>query len=374
MAERKIKVAEFVSRLVSGGVESMLLNYLGHFSHPEDFDIHIVTQDINDARCVEQFRRAGYTVDIVTHKRKSIKKNVIEVFRLLRQEHFDVVHSHMTLTNFYVLILAWLTGTRQLISHSHNAFISDSPIKRLLWFFLKKINQLVSNVWIACGYDAGVFLFGKRAMHNGKVTLLPNAIDLDKFKFDEHKREVMRSKLAIHKTEFVVGHIGRFMKQKNHKYLVDVFHEFLRFRPDSKLLLVGTGELEKNIHEYVDKLGLRNKVIFAGSVQNTWDYYQAMDAFVLPSKYEGLPVVSIEAQASDLPILMSSNVDHSCAITNNVSFLSVDNNPEVWVKAILHFVSRKRGDSVIAQIKKAHYDIHQESQRLENIYRQRNDK
>lgn len=214
MAERKIKVAEFVSRLESGGVESMLLNYLSHFSHPEDFDIHIVTQDINDARCVEQFKKAGYNVDIVTHKRKSISKNIIEVFQLLRQEHFDVVHSHMTLTNFYVLILAWLTGTRQLISHSHNAFISDNPIKRLLWFFLKKINQLTSNVWITCGYDAGVFLFGRRAMHNGKVILLPNAIDLDKFKFDEHKREVMRSKLAIRKAEFVVGHIGRFMEQK----------------------------------------------------------------------------------------------------------------------------------------------------------------
>lgn len=139
MAERKIKVAEFVSRLESGGVESMLLNYLSHFSHPEDFDIHIVTQDINDARCVEQFKKAGYNVDIVTHKRKSISKNIIEVFQLLRQEHFDVVHSHMTLTNFYVLILAWLTGTRQLISHSHNAFISDNSIKRLLWFFLKKL-------------------------------------------------------------------------------------------------------------------------------------------------------------------------------------------------------------------------------------------
>lgn len=372
MAERKIKVAEFVSRLESGGVESMLLNYLSHFSHPEDFDIHIVTQDINDARCVEQFKKAGYNVDIVTHKRKSISKNIIEVFQLLRQEHFDVVHSHMTLTNFYVLILAWFTGTRQLISHSHNAFISDNPIKRLLWFFLKKINQLTSNVWITCGYDAGVFLFGRRAMHNGKVILLPNAIDLDKFKFDEHKREVMRSKLAIRKAEFVVGHIGRFMEQKNHKYLVDVFHEFLRFHPDSKLLLVGTGELEKNIHEYVDGLGLRDKVIFAGSVQNTWDYYQAMDAFVLPSRYEGLPVVSIEAQASDLPILMSSNVDHSCAITDSISFLSVDIDPEIWAKSILRFIDRKRGKCVISQIREAHYDICRESKRLENVYRQEN--
>lgn len=372
MAERKIKVAEFVSRLESGGVESMLLNYLSHFSHPEDFDIHIVTQDINDARCVEQFKKAGYNVDIVTHKRKSISKNIIEVFQLLRQEHFDVVHSHMTLTNFYVLILAWLTGTRQLISHSHNAFISDNSIKRLLWFFLKKINQLTSNVWITCGYDAGVFLFGRRAMHNGKVILLPNAIDLDKFKFDEHKREVMRSKLAIRKAEFVVGHIGRFMEQKNHKYLVDVFHEFLRFHPDSKLLLVGTGELEKNIHEYVDGLGLRDKVIFAGSVQNTWDYYQAMDAFVLPSRYEGLPVVSIEAQASDLPILMSSNVDHSCAITDSISFLSVDIDPEIWAKSILRFIDRKRGKCVISQIGEAHYDICRESKRLENVYRQEN--
>lgn len=121
---RKIKVAEVVSRLESGGVESMLLNYLGHFKHPEDFDIHIITQDINDERCVKQFQDAGYTVDIVTHKRKSILKNVIELYRLMHSERFNVVHAHTTLTNFYILWIARLTGAKKLISHSHNSFVS----------------------------------------------------------------------------------------------------------------------------------------------------------------------------------------------------------------------------------------------------------
>ncbi|MGO5288812.1 glycosyltransferase family 1 protein [Pseudoscardovia suis] len=358
-----------MSRLESGGVESVLLNYLGHFTHPEDFDIHIVTQDINDERCLQTFREAGYNIDVVTHKKKSILKNVVEVRRLLRRERFDVVHSHMTLMNFYVLFLASLTGSRLRISHSHNAFRSSNLLKLAFWSALKPLNKWFANQWFACGREAGIFLFGKHAVDSGKVTILPNAIDLGKFEYNPIARASIRKEFGIGEKDFVVGHVGRFMDQKNHKYLIDIFSSLVEKRPDSWLILVGTGELEKQIQDYVAECGLMDRVIFVGSVDNVNDYYQAMDVFALPSKFEGLPVVSIEAQAADLPVLISANVDCSCALTDNVKFTSVDLAPSVWADELLGMAGRSRGTEVQKRLQKAGYDIQTEAGRLEALYR-----
>lgn len=368
MPRRKVKVAEFVSRLESGGVESMLLNYLGHFSYPEDFEIHIVTQDINDERCLRTFQDAGYHIDIVTHKKKSIFKNVVEISRLLRRERFDVVHSHMTLMNFYVLFIAGLTGAKLRISHSHNAFRSHNPLKLAFWSALKPLNKWCANRWFACGREAGIFLFGKHAMDDGKVTILPNAIDLGRFEYNPISRARIRKELGIGDKDFVVGHVGRFMDQKNHKYLIDIFASLLGKRPDAWLILVGTGELEKQIKDYVAEHGLKNRVFFVGSVDNVNDYYQAMDVFALPSKFEGLPVVSIEAQAADLPVLISSNVDRSCALTDNVKFASVDLEPSVWANELLRIANHSRRAEIQQRLRKAGYDIQTEAGRLEAIY------
>lgn len=347
----------------------MLLNYLGHFSHPEDFDIHIVTQDINDERCLQTFREAGYHIDIVTHKKESIFKNVVEIRRLLRRERFDVVHSHMTLMNFYVLFFANSTGTKLRISHSHNAFRSSNPLKLAFWSALKPLNKWFANRWFACGREAGIFLFGKHAMDVGKVTILPNAIDLGKFEYNPIPRAHIRKELGISDKDFVVGHVGRFMDQKNHKYLIDIFASLVKKRPDAWLILVGMGELEEQIKDYVVERGLKDRVVFIGSVDNVNDYYQAMDVFALPSKFEGLPVVSIEAQAADLPVLVSSNVDRSCAITDNVKFMSVDLSPSVWADELLKMPNHPRGVGIQKQLQKAGYDIRTEAGRLETLYR-----
>ena len=157
-----IKVAEFVTRLEFGGVEAMLLNYTTHFQHPEQFKFHIITQDINDDNCIRQFEDAGYTVHVVTHKRKSIAKNIREVYQVLKQERFDIVHSHMTLTNFYVLFLAKMLGVRVRISHAHSAFRENNLKAKLTFPILKRMNRAAANIRVACGYNAGVFFVWER--------------------------------------------------------------------------------------------------------------------------------------------------------------------------------------------------------------------
>ena len=167
----------------------------------------------------------------------------------------------------------------------------------------------------------------------------------------------------------IIGHVGRFMKQKNHKYLIDIFAEFNRRVPDSYLLLLGTGELEDEIHHYVNERGLSDRVIFTGSVANVEDFYSAMDVFVLPSLYEGFPVVSVEAQAADLPILISDNVDPSCDITNNVNFIPVNLRFTIWVNEIINLSTQKRNTLILDVLKTKNYDIHNESKKLESIYK-----
>ena len=365
---RKIKVAEFVSRLESGGVESMLLNYLGHFSHPENFEFHIVTQDVNDPRCIQQFIDAGYEVDVVTHKRANLIKNVVDIWKLLGQEKFDVVHSHMTLMNFYVLFMARWRGTRTLISHSHNAFIPSNPVKNAIQIMLKLLNRWSANIWMACGHDAGVFMYGKKAMQSGKVLIFNNAIDIDRFAYNEEVRHRMREKMGFSEHTFVIGHVGRFMEQKNQKYLIDVFAELLCMDPDTRMLMLGTGELESEIRNYAHSRDVFETIRFAGSVPNVYDYYQAMDAFVLPSKFEGLPVVAIEAQTADLPVFVSTKVDRSCAIGGRVTFLSTTDSPQKWARAIHEINHNRRGHEVLKEVRQAHYDILIEAPSLERIY------
>lgn len=364
--DKKIKVAQSVTRLEFGGVESILLNYISHMDR-DKFDFHVITQDINVDDCIKQFEDNGIKVHIVTHKNKSILKNFSDLRKLMKKEKFDIVHSHMTLTNFTVLFFAKLAGTKVRISHSHNAFKTNNKIKKFVWGILKVVNKVCANIYATCGYDAGVFMFGKKNMDNGKVYMMNNAIDLEKFQYNKEIRKKIRQKYNIN-DEICIGHIGRFMEQKNHLYLIDIFSEFLKIHPTAKLMLVGSGELKENVEKYVKEKNIEKSVIFTGNITNTNECYQAMDIFVLPSLFEGLPVVSVEAQTADLKCLVSDKVDKRCAITDNIEFYSIENSPEDWANKIDSMLGVERNTDVLNDIRKAHYDILTEAKELENLY------
>lgn len=364
----KIQIAEFVTRLEFGGVEAMILNYINHFSDKDQFEFHIVTQDINNEECINLFRDNGFTVHIVTHKRKSILKNVIEINSLFKEQKFDVVHCHMTLMNFYIMFLSCLHGVPIRISHSHNAFVTKNPIKKILWGVLKSLNKALSNIWVACGIDAGVFLFGEKAVNSSRVTILKNAIDIKKYAFCLSKREEIRNRYGIDEDCFCVGHVGRFTEQKNHLFLVDVFEEILKDKPKSKLMLIGIGEKEDVIKEVVREKGLSNAVVFVGSVTNAYDYYQAMDVFLLPSLFEGLPLVLIEAQTSDLPCVVASTVDKRSRIKDNFAFLSLHDNKCKWAKTAISYCNYKRTTAGLKTIAISGYSIENEARKLQSLY------
>ena len=170
-------------------------------------------------------------------------------------------------------------------------------------------------------------MYGKKAVQSGKITIIPNAIDLEKFAFNPDKRKLLRQKLGL-ENKFVLGHIGRFVYPKNHSFLIDVFAEVVKVKPEARLMLVGDGELRKNIEEKVVSLGLQDKVLFLGNRNDVADLYNAMDIFLLPSHYEGLPVVGVEAQANGLKCLFSDKVTEESKLIDQFEFISL--NVATW--------------------------------------------
>lgn len=372
--KKSIKIVHFVPRLVFGGVEAVILNYVNHFECISDFEFHIITQDINSNDCLEQFKKNGFIVHIVTHKRKSIFKNIVEIYHILKKEKFDIVHSHMTLTNFYVLFLSHIVGTRVRISHSHNVFGENTNlVKRYVVKVIKIMNRLTATDYMSCSRAAGEYLFGKRNVNCGKVYLLKNAINLKKFIYNQDVRQRIRKKYGICDNDFCVGNIGRFANQKNQIFLISVFFELAKLEPNSKLLLVGDGELKTEIISKVNELKISEKVIFVGQTTTPYHYYQAMDIFCFPSLYEGLGIVAIEAQARGIPVLASDILPKEVAVTSLVEFCSLKEEPLEWARKLIN-LRKKECINSLEKLKEYGYSIEKEAKKLEVYYKEKYDK
>ena len=225
------------------------------------------------------------------------------------------------------------------ICHNHTTAHWGEGKKTLLKYILRPFNKLFATDYFACGEKAGRWMYGNRCFNAGRVHVMPNAIDTKKYEFDQDARVRLRNELNIPQNAFVVGHVGRFMYQKNHPFLLQVFKEVLRLRENAFLLLVGEGELQETIRQSTREQGLEDKVIFTGARQDVSKLYSAMDVFCLPSFYEGLPVVALEAQANGLPCVFSDRMTEEILLTSKAVQLALD-DPERWARTVLAFSQR----------------------------------
>lgn len=223
-------------------------------------------------------------------------------------------------------------------------------------------------MYLSCGEKAADWLYGKRFSHSGKVRIIRNVINANRFRVNLAIRQSIRQELRIGENTFVVGHVARFCEVKNHKFSVDILKEILVKVPDATLLLVGDGALRDEITAYAKRLGVESKVRMVGVVPNVYDYEQAMDAFILPSFYEGLPLSIIEAQVSGLPCFTTRDkVSNECSVTNLVKYLPLEVGAEVWADAILDSASMNRIDRY-EEIVAAGYDSETAAMSLQNLY------
>ena len=352
----KIKICHFVYGLKNGGVEKVILNYFENINR-EKYQLHIITQGESDKKNYEEFEENGFIIHTVTKKGVSVFKNFLEIKRILDEQKFDIIHCHMSNTNFFPLFYGKLSGVKIRINHSHNALTKKSIMDKILCL----MSKMVDTNRMACSVEAAKWMFNTEK----KVFILRNAIEIEKYAFNQIIRDEMRKKLKYDKNDIVIGCVARFEHQKNHDFLLELFKELSLIKNNYKLLLIGAGSLEKNIKEKANRLGLSSNILFAGTTNETNKYYQAMDIFALPSLYEGLGIVYVEAQISGLKCIASTNVPFDAKICENLTFLPLD--VKQWVKYIknTHCLNRRE---FVDEAKRSGYDIKKESLILDDYY------
>lgn len=365
----KIKVCHVIGNFVNGGVESVIYNYFLNIDL-DKYEIHIIGHGIRVQDCADRFVNMGFIIHNITPKSVSFTKSLKEMDAIFRGYQFDIVHSHLTEWACVPMFLAWKCGIKVRINHSHMAEKPRGLKNKIYYGARLYLGKRFSTDYFACGRDAGIYLFGQRAVDSGKVTILPNAVDYDKFKFSRERRQEIRRDESIDDSTIVVGHVGRYFEQKNHHFLIKVFDEFHKIRPNSELVLLGDGELMESIKQQVKEMKLVDAVRFLGNRSDVADWYQAMDVFVLPSLYEGLPVVGVEAQATGLPCLFSEGITSEVQISPNASFIAIGAGAEKWAEKINEMVLLdKVRDNVILDHDR--YDIKKNAATLDRFYKER---
>lgn len=365
MIEETIRIAQIMGKWNGGGVESVVMNYYRHIDRNKiQFDF-VCDNDSTDIPYKEIEELGGKVILIPPYQK--IFKYHKELKKVLENENYKIVHSHLNALSVFSLYAAKCAGIPIRIAHSHSTTNKVEWKKNFIKQILRPFAKVFATDYMCCSELAGRWLFGNREYDSGNVYLLNNAIDLEKFKYDENTRNKIRKSLNIRENDFAIGHIGRFVEQKNHSFLIDIFKEISNKKVNSKLILIGQGKLEDVIKEKVKMLNLTGKVEFIGQVLNTNEMYQAFDAFVLPSLYEGLPVVGIEAQASGVSCFFSDNITSEAKILENVFFLSNKESPEVWANGIISKSKKKREDT-ISEMTKRNFNINVEAKKLEFEY------
>ncbi|RHW50167.1 hypothetical protein DS831_08405 [Bombilactobacillus bombi] len=320
-----MKIMHFVSGLSRGGVEKVVLNYTSKLNSNYHINEIIVYQHHSISNVLDLFESAGNKCIKIPSKKKHPIKNLWKTYKLIRKEKPDIVHAHMSLVNFFPLVIAKILRIKVRISHSHIA--QDNIKLKFLVPLFKWLNIHTATHLLACGEKAGKYMYGN---HNFKI--IYNAIDLESFKFNAIKRRKIREYLKIDSKTKVFGHIGRLVKQKNQKFLIDLFNDYQNINNhNGKLILIGDGPLRNTIYQYARKSIWSSDIILIPGVDNPSDYYNCFDLFLLPSLYEGLPLVAIEAQASGLKALLSNTIDYSTKFRQTTNFLSIDNGTKIWI-------------------------------------------
>lgn len=357
-----IRVAQVVGKMVGGGVEAVVMNYYRHIDRSKvQFDFLVDSDSTLVPR--EEIESLGGRIFEIPPYQHAIEYQR-ELQSLFTQEGWKIVHSHINTLSVFPLRAAKKAGVPVRIAHSHSTSGKGEFAKNALKGFLKLFSTRYSTDLAACTEYAGKWLFG-----SSHFTVFNNAIDLSSFSFNRSIRDEQRDGLGAQDDTLVLGNIGRFIPQKNQLFLLDVFKAVYAQNPDSILVICGDGKLRPQAEEKARSLGIASAVRFLGQISNVQDVYQALDLFVLPSLYEGLGMVAIEAQVSGLPCICSERVPNEVALSGRCSFVPLSAGIEGWSNAILTTRTDvvNRSDPQ-ASLGLESYDIFRAAPKLEEYY------
>ena len=365
--EIMFRVLHSVSNMDRAGIETMLMNYYRHINKDIiQFDFLCNKKKLGDydKEIVKMGGHIFRTPGLNPMNFLKYEKYMKELF--LNNSDIKIMHSHNGEFAYQSLRAAKKFGIKTRICHAHNTRIEPNLKKPLKLMYKTQLKNVANNYW-GCGKDAISFYFGKKVLDDNNFMVLNNAIEVKRFSYNEAKRGELRKKLGI-ENKFVIGNVGRFSEQKNHRFILKIFEGVLKKEPDAILLLIGTGELLEKMKKLAMKLKIFDSVMFMGSRSDVNELYQAMDVFLLPSLFEGLPVVGIEAQASGLKCIFSDRITNEVRITDDVIYLNLKNDSiDKWTEALLECRSYERKDTS-ELIRKSGYSIEEEAKKLEKKY------
>ncbi len=363
-----VRVLQYLGGLGSGGTQSFLIELYRQMDRKIiQFDFVVFPNQKNMPNYKTIVAMGGRVYE---SPRYNVKNHVLfcHWWNEFLEQHpeYHVLHSHIRGSASIVVPIAKRHGLITIV-HSHSTSNGNGPVA-----IVRNVMQIPiryqADYLFACSDKAGKWLFGEKALTQPNYRMIPNGVDLRRFAFNKKKREQMRCELGIAEDTFVLGHLGRISAPKNHKFLVELFAEYHKENHNSKLLLVGDGELFENVKQLIDQLDIGDVAIMVGSKTNTEDYYQAMDVFVFPSLWEGLPVSVVEAQVNGLPCLLSDVITRDVDLTDQVQYLSL-NEKKIWIEAIAAVQKKKRtGVTTENEMKLQPFDATDVAKQLQDFY------
>lgn len=360
-----IRILHCVSKMNLGGIETLLMNLYRSIDR-EKVQFDFLTDQNSEGFYDEEIKQLGGVVYYSTPRRQNIMNYKKNISKILNENSYSIIHVHVSsMSNIDLLKVAKKLNISNRIIHCHNTQGSKSIAHKISHF----INRLQINSYathkFACSKEAGIWGFKKIE----DVKIFRNAIDIRKYEYSNEKRLSIRKELAIENDELLIGHVGRFVPQKNHKKIIEIFNDFQKKYSNCKLLLIGEGKLKEDIIELTKKNNLKNKVIFISPKKNVNDYYQAMDVFLFPSLFEGLGMVTVEAQISNLPIITSTEVPLEAKIADEFYAISLRDQNAIWSKNILNGVKENVRKNNFEQAITAGYDISKNAEWIEKFYK-----
>lgn len=373
---KQIRVLHVVGRMDRGGIETFIMNIYRNIDRSKiqfDFLCHYGTVgEYND----EIIKLGGkiYEMPVIKSTKKTYYFRLFKYVSALKKffkEHdeYNIIHGHMTNTASIYMPIAKKSGVKTLIVHSH---MSRSPkgLRGIITTILQIPLKYIATNYFACSLSAAKWIFSDKMIIEKKVKIINNSIDSNAFSFNQIIRNNYRKKFNIEE-KFVIGHVGRFYIEKNHKFIISTFIEYLKFDENARLLLVGDGELLNSIKNNIKVNGIEDKVILLGSRDDVNKLMQAMDIFIMPSLFEGLPLVGVEAQCTGLKCFLSNVITNEINITGNVHFIDLKNGPKFWAEFIYNkkdYIRKSQKDIIISH----GFDLKNNVEFLENFYEKNN--
>ena len=364
------RVLHIVMAMNRGGLESFIMNIYRNIDRNKiqfDFIVH------TDKECDydQEILKLGGKIYRVPSRRNGIIRNRQALNSFFNEyDEYSVVHQHVSSLSYIEPIkAAKRSGIKTRIIHSHSSKQNGSYINKYLHYINRLFIDKIATHYFTCSDLAAKWLYGKRRFKKEEYKIINNGIDLNRFIYDYQIRTDYRTKFDLN-NKFVVGHVGRFAHPKNHEFLIDIFKAIYDKEPNSVLLLVGNGELRGKIEEKSKNMGLRDSIIFTGVRHDVNNLLQAMDVFVFPSHYEGLPVSLVEAQAAGLLCFTSSTITKQVNLTNLIKNIDITYPADYWADCILTTSRNNNRDNIPSDFSIKDFDVYQVVEELTKFYQE----